>query len=283
MYENRNIIIRGRGYNYIHGDKTAKFESDLFAVAAILAKDDEEITAADRCQLLKIYRPSYHETGKIEGVTSFDSTATNCEFCQAMRKAANENPLHICGYCYDYAQEHGYKGVNVLNRHTLNMIIMSTIDFSVDELRALHASQINRVNSSGDVPNVIYARNMLRICYAFDFFKFGFWAKNTLAVIKACDELGKPSNVTLVQSSCMIGKPAKLAKYFDFVFTVYLTKEDVAAAVAAGAGECNGKKCEACGYKCYKNGWTGVKNVAEFLRTDKKTRDAMIARMNAAC
>ena len=57
----------------------------------------------------------------------------------------------------------------------------------------------------------------------------------------------------------------ELAKYFDFVFTVYLTKEDTEKAIADGAGECNGKKCKLCGYKCYFNSWNS-KNVAEYLR-----------------
>jgi len=268
MNENRNIIINGKEYTFIHNDKTINFEKDLFAVAAILYKGAENITREDKFKLLSIYKPAYHKSGKIEGITSFDSSATNCEFCNLMREAAKEDPNHICGYCYDYSQEHSFKGVNVLNRHSLNMIIMSSVEFSVEELRFLNVSYINRVNSSGDVPNVTYAKNMLNICYAFPCVKFGFWAKNVKAVVEACDKLGKPENVTLIQSSPIIGKPSKLAKYFDFVFTVYLTKEDIQEAIAAGAGECNGRKCKECGYSCYLDIWkkAGIVNVAEYLR-----------------
>jgi len=264
----KNITIRGREFAYASNEKTKSFENELFTVANILEKSNNEITAAERFMLLKIYRPAFHKSGKIENIMSYDSTATNCEFCAAMRKAAENNPLHICGYCYDYSQEHGYKGVNIVNRHTLNMIIMSEIEFTVDELKMLPVAAINRINSSGDVPNVTYARNMIKLCFAFQFVKFAFWAKNTAAVIAAVDELGKPENVTLVQSSLIIGKPAALAKYFDFVFTVYLTRDDVDAAVAAGAGECNGKKCMDCGYSCYLDVWkkAGIVNIAEYLR-----------------
>jgi hypothetical protein len=277
MNENRNIMINGKEYLFIHNEKTANFEKDLFTVADILNKED--IAKEDRIKLLTIYRPAYHNSGKIEGITSYDSTATNCEFCQAMRKAAENNPLHICGYCYDYSQEHGFKGVNVLNRHSLNMIIMASVDFEIDELRILNSSYINRINSSGDVPNVTYACNMIKLAYAFSALRFAFWAKNTAAVITACDKYGKPENLVLVQSSPIIGSPAKLAKYFDFVFTVYLTKEDTEKAIADGSGECNGKKCKLCGYKCYYNSWNS-KNVAEYLRIpgvkDEKRKEMLL-------
>lgn len=267
MFEERKIMIRGREYVYLHNDKTANFEKDLFTVARILAKDNDQITDFERFTLLGIYHESMHKTGKIEDIMSFDSSATNCEFCDAMRKAAKNNPDHICGYCYDFAQEHSFKGVNVLNRHSLNMIIIASVEFSVEELRTLNVSYINRINSSGDVPNIIYAKNMINLCFAFPVVNFGFWAKNTAAVIAACDELGKPGNVKLIQSSYIIGKPAKLAKYFDVVFTVYATKESVEKALATGAKECNGKKCKTCGFKCYlKNGWQPGDNVAEYLR-----------------
>lgn len=84
--------------------------------------------------------------------------------------------------------------------------------------------------------------------------------------------MGKPQNMTLVQSSCILNKAVKLAKYFDMVFTVYTNKEAVAEAVASGSGECNGKKCRECGYKCYLNGWQNGQNVAEYLRVNKARR-----------
>lgn len=266
--ENRTIRIGGKEYMYIHSDKTANFEKDLFTVADILNKDIDTITPAERIKLLTIYKPSFHKSGKIEDIMSFDSTATNCEFCQLMRKAAENNKMHICNYCYDYKQEHSFKGVNVLNRHTLNMIIMSTVEFTVEELKILNVAYINRVNSSGDVPNLTYARNMIKLCFAFGMVKFAFWAKNTEAVKKACKELGKPENVVLIQSSQIIGKPAKLEEYFDFVFTVYATKAETESAILNGAGACNGKKCKECKFKCYTGEWkeNGVKNIAEYLR-----------------
>lgn len=246
-----------------------KFDRDLETVKSIL--DKPELTPADRVRLLMIYNPSFHDTGKIAGSTSFDSSAGNCIFCQKMRQAAEQNAGHICNYCYDMDQENRWK--EVMNRHSLNMLIMQTVEFTVDELAILPATKINRINSSGDTPNKVYAKNMLNLAKANSELHFAYWAKNTRDVIAACDEIGKPENMTLVQSSYVIGRPAKLAKYFDFVFTVYATEDGIAEAIKRGAGECNGKKCMECGWKCYLETWkkAGVKEVAEILRTKKGT------------
>lgn len=264
------------GCTFFVGSSKA-FDKDLETVKGILDKGTDNLTAADRFKLLAIYHPAYHKDGKIEGITSYDSSATNCTFCRAMRAAAGKNPAHICNFCYDHTQEHGYRGVNILNRHTLNMLIMSTVEFTTEELAVIDCTKINRVNSSGDTPNKTYAANMIKLAAVNPHARFAFWAKNTKDVIAAVEEVGKPENMTLVQSSPIINKPAKLAKYFDIVFTVYVTEKDTINAIQAGAGECNGHKCNECGFKCYLNGWNKGQNVAELLRTNKAHRAAIEA------
>lgn len=262
------VKINYRGLNFfIDNDK---IEKDLAVVMSILDKGAENLTAVDRFTLLNVYKTSYHESGKIEGVTSLDSTASNCEFCKAIRQANKDNDLCICNGCYDLQQE-SYR-LGCMSRHTLNMLIMMTIEFTVDELKMLTVTPIIRINSSGDTPNEIYARNMIKLAYAFPFAKVGYWTKNTSPIIKACDSLGKPSNLTLIQSSCMIGKPATKVKYFDYVFTVYPDKETTEKAIAAGASSCNGKKCKDCGYKCYFANHDGNGNIAEVLRGVSKAK-----------
>lgn len=248
----------------VNENNPGKLEKDLETVKAIFSKGIDNLTTCDKIRLLQIYKAAYHDSGKIEGVTSLDSTATNCEFCKTMRAANAGNDSCICNICYDMAQE-GYR-INVMNRHSLNMVIMMTVKFSIDELKYLPLTAIVRVNSSGDTPNYIYACNMINICYAFPHCKIGYWAKNIAPIIKACDDLGKPENLTLIQSSCMIGKPAKKARYFDYVFTVYPDKETTEKAIVAGASECNGKKCRECGYKCYFGSHSSGDNIAELLR-----------------
>lgn len=267
----KGTIINYMGCEFTVGySKT--FDKDLETVRAILDKGIENLTKADKIRLLMTYKPAYHKGGKIEGITSYDSSATNCTFCQKCRKAAETDSSHICGSCYDFEQEHSFKGVNVRNRHSLNMLIMQSVEFTKEELELLDCSKIDRINSSGDTPNTTYAKNMLNIAWVNSHAHFAYWAKNILAVQKAVEEVGKPENMTLVQSSCRLNKPVKLAKYFDLVFTVYTNKEAVAEAIANGSGECNGKKCAECGFKCYLNGWNKGQNVAEYLRVTKAKR-----------
>lgn len=260
--------VEKNGYTFVLG-ASKKFDRDFERVFSIIDKGPENITAADRIELIMLYHAAFHTGGKIAGVTSYDSSATNCEFCKKCRAAAEKVDSHICAKCYDYAQEHGFKGPNMLNRHTLNMVIMSSVEFTREELARIPASKINRVNSSGDTPNTTYAINMLNLAHVNRYFNFAYWVKNTAAVIAAVEKVGKPKNMILVQSSCIIGRPAKLAKYFDYVFTVYESEEAVKNAIVSGAMSCNGTKCQECGYKCYNGTWPNGSNIAELLKGRK--------------
>ena len=242
----------------------ALIKKEIAIVEGILAK--EEITHFDRMELLRIYNIAYHESGKIEGIYSLDSSATNCDFCKAFREYAKAHPeLNIvCGKCYDFAQEQ-YR-YSALNRHTLNMVIMESVEFEIEELAALPCGELARVNSSGDSSNDVYASNMIKFAIAHPFSKVAIWSKHTITYIHACDKYGKPGNVTMIQSSPYVDKAVKLAKHFDYVFTVYMDKDKVKEALESGACECNGKKCKACGYKCYYGAWKRGANIAELLR-----------------
>lgn len=270
--EVKKEVVTFMDYEFVLG-VSKKFDNDFYQVKNIFEKGTFSDT--DRIKLIMIYKPSYHESGKIEGVTSYDSTATGCKFCEKMRKAAENNPAHICGGCYDVRNEN-YRGVNMKNRHLLNMVIMSSILFTKEELALINVSKLGRVNSSGDTPNKVYAENMINLGYVNPNTHFAYWVKNTADVSEAIDELGKPENMTFVQSSPVINRPAQLDKNFDILFTVYLEEADVLEAVKAGSGECNGKKCMECGFKCYLNGWKKGQNVAELARGFSKEKRAKI-------
>lgn len=285
MLTENKAIVNGKpmieysynGYIFlVDPSKDKKFPPEMKKVIDILEKGIDNLTSVERLQLLSLYSVAYHDGGKIEGIFSLDSSATSSEFCKAMRKAAQNNPAHICGMCYDYTQEHNFKGRNVRNRHTLNLLIMSTVEFTREELSILPSGLLNRINSSGDTENIIYARNMINYAFSHPCGKIGYWAKNILPIIRACDELGKPRNLVLVQSSPIIGKVVPLAKYFDYVFVVFATKEDIEEALKNGACECNGRKCKNCGYSCYNKLWPKNAIIAEYLRgVDNKTRKAI--------
>lgn len=252
----------------------SKFECELSIVRSILSKPAAEITAAERATLLRIYQAPFHDTGKIEGASSCDSSCHGCAFCGLMREAAKNNPLHICGYCYDAAQE--ARWANVKNRHGLNLEIISALDFTVDELRAVPVTAILRENSSGDISGDIMARNYVRMAYAHEYAAVALWAKNVSPVERAFDALGKPANMVFVQSSVLIGIPARRSRYADYVFTVYPDEESLQEALQAGAMECNGQKCKECGWKCYLRAWPAGANIAELLRIPESKRAAIV-------
>lgn len=252
--------------------KESKFERENRIVKEILAK--EEITFADRIQLLAIYQTPYHEGGKIAGLQSCDSSAHGCGFCQKMIAAAEKGRKDgkkiICGSCYDIKQENYRTGVK--NRHGLNLLIMSSVLFTEEELATLAIyTPFARFNSSGDIENVIQARNYLRIAKSHKNTRFTFWFKNLAAVNKAVQLEGKPENVLFIYSDPIINgsvKPEIFFKAFawiDYIFVVS-EKELVNSFLEAGYNECNGKKCMECGYACYTGSWKKHTCIVEKLR-----------------
>lgn len=254
------------------------------AADAILAKGDA-MTKADRLALLQLINIAYHCSGKIEGCQSIDSCAS-CEFCQKMMAAAIENLLMICGSCYAAAD--AWKEA-AWRRHNLNARIFSTVLFEKDELQTLKvADGLCRYNEDGDTVNETMARNYLRIAAVFPDTSFGYWYKNTAAVSAGLQAEGirtraeLPHNIRFIHSSPLIGFPAKETWFDDAIFTVYPDAETTAAAIAAGSWECNGRRCRACGYHCYKMQRTEtVLQIAEVLRCSSKKRAEILAAYKA--
>lgn len=83
---------------FVNESKPGKFEKDLKIASPILLKAaaGEKLTAVERITLLTIYKVSYHDSGKIEGTSSLDSTASNCEFCKNMRANNASNKACRC-------------------------------------------------------------------------------------------------------------------------------------------------------------------------------------------
>lgn len=231
-------------------------------------RNPDTLSAVERLELVSIIKAAFHESGKIEGLFSVDSSAAGCEFCQTMQKIKGS----ICETCYAMGKREQMKEATQV-RHKLNMIILSRVSFTVDELRTLGIYGATRINEDGDIVNVIHAENILRLTIAFRVYRFGFWYKNRFAVKQAYINFGADTkekrkamfpNVTMVLSSVMIDKPAEGDFTTDIVFTCYSSDELYLQAIASGAHPCNGKKCKACGFHCYQEGAAG--SVAEKVR-----------------
>jgi len=242
----------------------------------------ESLTAAERRELLQILNISYHMTGKIQGIFSIDSWA-GCAFCEKMRAAAENLILMICRYCYAAADS--WKEA-AWRRHKLNAIIFSNVLFTIEELQTLplYAARMVRFNEDGDTVNQTMAQNYLRITRAFPAIRFGYFFKNAAAVEKGLHAEGiftreqLPQNVRFIQSSVLIGFPAKPVWFADYVFTVFPDEKTTADAIAAGAWACNGRKCSDCGFHCYLSAERPAEpqNIAELLRCSKAMRAAVL-------
>ena len=257
-------------------NKEGKFARDARTAREIMNK--EELTHGDRVALVRILQANYHDSGKIEGLVSLDSSAHACTFCNRMRdNVGKHNPRCNCNKCYDWKQE-DYRG-NVKDRHGLQLEILSSVLFEIEELSFLPiTTTAARFDSSGDIQNVIQAHNYLRTCKAFPGTFFGLWTKNVHAMNEAIRIEGKPANVRIIWSIPFIdGMPDAFREkvlhdfqWIDNTFTVYSDASSVAAAIENGAEDCNGKKCRECGYRCYRSeefgGWRNGANIAELLR-----------------
>ena len=259
---------------------------DRYNTAHILVEKSlsgETLSSTERDILLRIVIINYHETHKIAGAFSCDSSCHNCEFCNKMRKAAESDPTIICGYCYDHAQE--IRMPSVKEAHGLTLYILSNVPFTVDDWKRRPISKklrtewenILRINSAGETENVTQGINYLNLLYANPVFFGGYWGKNVPAIVSAIRTVGKPKNTRFVQSSIHINKPDKKVPEADLVFTVYDNEKAILEALENGGCECNGKMCAQCGWKCYLppelGGWPEGSNVCELLRlTNKKDR-----------
>lgn len=247
---------------------------------ALLSKGDA-MTAEERLQLLSLVNVAFHKGGKIDGVFSIDSSAS-CDFCQHMIAAAKNHILMICGACYAAADS--WKEAS-WRRHKLNARILSSVLFTVDELKTLPIDgRLCRFNEDGDTVNNVMAQNYLRIAAAFPYTMFGYWYKNTAAVeygLKAegiKNRAARPENVRFIHSSILIGFESAETWFDDALFTVYPDTETTLEAVKRGAHECNGRQCRACGYTCYvMQRQPHVVRVAEVLRCSAAHRAHVMA------
>lgn len=191
-----------------------------------------------------------HNANKLQGISSVSSSVHDNCFCKA-RQAIHDC---ICKYCYAYNQQSyqtGLKEHNILNGIILRNILIPVIFFRALPILFPYL----RIESFGDVCNVIQARNYIRIIKAFPEKRCAIWSKNICVWEKAFDAEGKPENTTYVHSSSKLNCPDNIDLvrfwFVDHIFTVY---EKAYAKKHNVKINCGGKKCLECILKkvaCY--------------------------------
>lgn len=225
---------------------------------------------------------SYHDSGKIEGLTSLDSACANNDFCHLMQES--DAPEMICKYCYTRSFWE-----TATAAHYITGLILSEVPLTEKEAAAVIVPALMvRFNCDGELINQIHAANLLRIAKAHRATTFAIWTKRPGILNAVVMTYGKLANLICGISSPMINVPFKeVFTWCDFVFTVY-TPRGIAAAMARGEFPCNGRKCRDCGFRCYQrhDARKGPVYIAEALRRPKgvssKAFPAVIAAIDAA-
>lgn len=256
--KNREPIIEAEvNLSYTHGLYRffTKTVAALFVVAlAILQAAKDTVAGAAAARIVSCLWVVHHNARKLEGIDSISSSVHDNCFCAAWRKLKD----CICAHCYAYNQQTMHTGLKEHN--ILNGIILRNVLIPVAAFRYLPILfPYLRIESFGDVANVIQARNYIRIIKAFPGKRCAIWSKNIETWHQAFALEGKPKNTTFVLSSPYLNKPVSeevIRKYdfIDHVFTVYTKKFAVENGIVIN---CGGRKCLECIMKktaCYFRG-----------------------------
>lgn len=183
-----------------------------------------------------------HTDNKLEGISSISSSVCDNVFCKARQKIKD----CICKYCYAYNQQSyqtGLKEHNIINGIILRNILIPVKAFKFLKILFPYL----RIESFGDVQNIIQARNYIRIIKAFPDKRCAIWSKNLYTWEKAFELEGKPKNTTYIHSSSKLNNPDNIDRerfsFVDHIFTVYEKKFAKENNIIIN---CGGKKCLEC-------------------------------------
>lgn len=211
-------------------------------VFSILEKAKETISGEKAKTLVNCLWVVNHMALKLEGISSISSSVCDNVLCK-MKQAIKDC---ICAFCYAFNQQSYQTGLKEHN--ILNGIILRNVLIPVSTFKALKILfPYLRIESFGDVANVIQARNYIRLIKAFPQKRCAIWSKNILIWEQAFKIEGKPNNTTFVHSSHKLNKADNLNlnrfTFVDHIFTVYTKKYIKENNIKIN---CGGKKCIEC-------------------------------------
>lgn len=244
--EKKPVITESVNLEYTKGEYSffTKTVARLVIIAlSILRAAGSVITGKPAKELVSCLWVVHHLKNKLEGIDSISSSVHDNCFCRKWREIKD----CICAYCYAHNQQSYQTGLKEHN--ILNGLILRNILIPVSAFKSLvFIFPYIRIESFGDVANVIQARNYIRIIKAFPHKRCAIWSKNLQIWNDAFDLEVKPKNTTFVCSSPFMNKPVSesvIAKYpfIDHVFTVYDKKYAKKHNIIIN---CGGRKCLEC-------------------------------------
>ncbi len=195
--------------------------------------------------------------GKMEFVPSISTSCRCNEFCQARMR----NGENVCAECFadsllafrwslEEALEQNSKLLSerLLTEQEIDSVVIRWTPKMLEGNPNLYT----RIESFGDVRNVIQARNYIRIIKRNRNCNFAIWSKNWRLWFIAFQMEGKPDNCTFVLSSLKLNVqdliPSEMEQYVDHVFTVYDADYIAANGIETN---CAAESCAKCG-RCYR-------------------------------
>ena len=197
--ENRKVLFQ-KAINLFYSKGLYQFFTGTVARLAVIAlailetiKDPaRRIAASQAAKLVNCLWIVNHNARKLEGISSISSSVHDNCFCQAWRKMKD----CICAKCYAYNQQSyqtGLKEHNILNGLILRNVLLPVSAFKL----LIIVFPYLRIESFGDVANVIQARNYIRIIKAFPRKRCAIWTKNIAIWGQAIKLEGKPKILLL--------------------------------------------------------------------------------------
>ena len=242
--ERSPIIEKEVNLEYTKGVYTwfTKSVAKLFVIVMSILSNVSRIDMVQYFSLVSCIWVVNHNANKLQGISSISSSVHDNCFCKARQAIVD----CICAFCYAYNQQAYQTGLKEHN--ILNGIILRNVLIPVKAFKSLPILfPYLRIESFGDVANVIQARNYIRIIKAFPGKRCAIWSKNKEIWKQAFDVEGKPKNTTYVHSSSKLNVPDNIDRerytFVDHVFTVftkaYIKKHNIII-------NCGGKKCIKC-------------------------------------
>lgn len=202
--------------------------------------------------------------GKMEGIPSISTSCIGNDRC-IYRSSCKGT---VCAGCY--AQRHlAYRRSLAMKLDESNSVLYERLLTDEEIQKIPIGTWCFRIESFGDVRNVIHARNYLRIIKANPRTTFGVWSKNTDRWEKAARIEGRPDNMVFMYSSVMMNRAVNIKDvrriyptiHPDKIFTVYTKKYAVNQGIKIN---CGGRRCIEC-MKCY-----SVEDDTEYINELKK-------------
>lgn len=207
-----------------------------------------------------VVKVSEDMSGKMEGIPAISTLCTKNPFCIARMK----NGAAVCAQCFAEATTNHY--ANLRKNLEYNSLVLAGSVLPLELLPKFKRTIIMvRFEAFGDLLNVTHMKNYINICRVNPHVNFTLWTKNPNFVKLACDEVGKPANLTIIQSSFLVNEPEEPAnEYIDKVFTVYSAEYLEFHSIESN---CAGLDCAACA-SCYLD--KTVTEIRELLRIKNK-------------